>query len=66
MDIQEIVSDLIESGLSEGAIAEMIGEVSQPTIHRIKTGETKNTSFRVGSALVDLHKNICGGSKEVA
>ncbi|PUB87043.1 MAG: hypothetical protein DBP02_02015 [gamma proteobacterium symbiont of Ctena orbiculata] len=66
MDIQEIVSDLIESGLSEGAIAEMIGEVSQPTIHRIKTGEIKNTSYKIGSALVALHEQVCGQPKDAA
>ncbi|MCG7932086.1 MAG: hypothetical protein ABW119_22575 [Candidatus Thiodiazotropha lotti] len=64
--MQTIVTDLIETGMSEADLAEMIGNVSQPTIHRIKTGEIKNPRWLLGNSLVELHKQICGEAKGAA
>jgi predicted transcriptional regulator len=59
MDIQNIIKDLIDSGLTESNIADMVGGVSQPTINRIKSGEIKETKLRIGLALMEIHKKVC-------
>lgn len=48
---------LVHFDLSEGQLAKKVG-VSQPTIHRIKTGEIKQPTFQVGSQLVSLYDQI--------
>lgn len=55
MKLQRVVKDLIETGLTEGELATKAG-VTQPTINRIRTGETRNPGFALGTALLALHK----------
>lgn len=53
MSLAEIVRDLLALGLSEKRLAELAG-TSQPTIHRIKKGES-DPPDSVGQALRTLH-----------
>lgn len=55
MKLSKVIEDLRAVGLSEKRIAELV-DTSQPTIHRIRTGESSDTSYRVGKALEKLHK----------
>lgn len=41
-------------GYSEAQLARLLN-VSQPTIHRIKTGVVKSPSYHVGAQIVDLY-----------
>lgn len=60
MNIQTAIHQLIEAGLSEGRIAKEVGNTTQPTIHRIKTGNIKNTSFEIGTRILQVHAKYCG------
>lgn len=40
---------------SEAQLARRLN-VSQPTIHRIKTGEVKSPSYHLGAQLIDLYE----------
>lgn len=42
-------------GYSEAELAKEL-QVSQPTVHRIKTGEVKNPGFTTGQALISLYE----------
>lgn len=44
-------------GLSEKQLAEQLG-VSQPTVHRMKSGEIKSPAFHTGARLVELYDNM--------
>lgn len=60
MDFPNLIKEIINTGdMSEAKIADHIGNVSQPTIHRIKTGEIKDPGSRIGFAIVHLHKDVC-------
>ena len=59
MNMKEIIIDLIDSGLTETQIADKIGGVTQSNINKIKKGVVKMPSYRIGSALIDLHKKVC-------
>jgi hypothetical protein len=58
----DIILALLESGLTEQAIADRICEggvyVAQSTIHRIKTGEIEQPKFDLGMALLKLREQI--------
>lgn len=58
MNLQELVQNLIDNGLSETEIAKRIG-VSQPTVNRIKSGS--DPAYTTGKRLEELHHrmNIC-------
>ena len=43
-------------GYSEAALAKRLG-VSQPTIHRIKTGQVETPNYTIGAALVALYES---------
>lgn len=51
MNLQEVVKTLIESGFSEAEIARRVG-VSQPTVHRIKSGT--DPAYTTGKRLEQL------------
>ena len=51
----EIISHLQQVGLSQAQIAEKIG-CSQPTVHRLYSGDTRDPGFSVGSNLIRLAK----------
>ena len=53
MTIQEMLNDLIETGLSQGAIAELCGS-TQPTICRALQGSTPR--YDLGKAIEKLHE----------
>ena len=55
MDFQEIVKDLLATGLTQTELAKMAG-TTQPTINRIKEGVTKMPVFPVADKLRKLHK----------
>ena len=55
MNWKQIISDIIDSGLSEQEIAAIVG-TTQPTINRIKTGVVNQPKYEMGVALVALHK----------
>ena len=59
VDFKSIVSGLVASGLSEEAIAGEVrkitgGSITQPTIHRIKTGTEPR--YSIGAALRALYE----------
>lgn len=60
-DLRKIVNDLIDKAdMTEQGIADELGslgvEISQPSINRLKNGTVKRPSFKVGRALVELHR----------
>lgn len=56
-DFSEVVAALLGSyEYSEADLAREIG-VSQPTIHRIKTGEVKSPGFTTGAKLMALYES---------
>lgn len=57
--MRHLVLDLIEAGLSEAQIGERIG-LSQPQVHRLKTGEALEPKWSVGQKLIALHLERCG------
>lgn len=61
--ISKLVQELIESGLTETAIAERLKEAgistTQQSINRIKLGVTANARYDVGSAITALHAKVC-------
>lgn len=53
-DFASMTSAVLESyGYSENDLAKVLG-TSQPTVHRIKTGEVKNPGFSTGAQIVEL------------
>lgn len=56
MNAQQLVAELIDGGMTESGIGEVIG-LSQAQVHRIKTGETKETNWSAGDRLISLHKS---------
>jgi len=63
MDLSRVIEELQAAGLSGEAIAERLKtkgvDASQPTISRIKTGKITNPSFKLGMALLELHREVC-------
>lgn len=55
MNLQEVVQNLIDSGLSETEIARRIS-VSQPTVNRIKSGT--DPAYTTGKRLEELHHKM--------
>ena len=55
LDLQKIVGELLESGMSQSEIARQI-EVKQPTVWRYSTGETKSCAYEIGARLLALHR----------
>ena len=53
IDFQLIVQELVKSGMSQSEIARLVG-TTQPTIHRIMTGETRTPCGNTAIALVSL------------
>lgn len=43
-------------GYSEADLAKVL-DISQPTVHRIKTGQSKNPGFFTGKRLQDLYES---------
>lgn len=56
MNIQKIISELLNSGMTQTAIAKRIG-CSQSNVSLIHTGKTKRIKFDIGCALIDLAKD---------
>lgn len=65
MDFKNIVSQLIDCGFSEKSIAEDVG-TSQPTIHRLKTGQYDDPKYSVAKKLIDLHSTVVGDKSKNA
>jgi len=57
----ETIKHLQQAGLSQAQIASLVG-CSQPTIHRLLKGETRNPSFLFGQRLLTLEQKICGSA----
>lgn len=58
MNFSKIIKEVLAGHqMSESDLARELG-ISQPSVHRLKTGETKEPSYRIGAKLVDLHKAI--------
>jgi len=51
----KIISDLIAANYTEQSIADKVG-VSQPTIHKLKTGIQVSPKHAVGELLLKLHR----------
>lgn len=58
MDWKNLVSQLEHAGLTQKQIAEAC-RCAQPYISQIKTGARKVPGYRIGTALVDLHREHC-------
>jgi hypothetical protein len=58
----DVITSLIESGMTEQAIADQLAafgvQVTQSTIHRIKTGEIEQPKFNVGIGLLKLRDQV--------
>ena len=59
--MRQLIQELIDTGLSEAEIGDRIG-LSQPQVHRLKTGEAKEPKWSVGERLIALHKEKCSKS----
>lgn len=64
MNWEKLISEIIESGLSEDKIAANLRDekeidISQSTIHRIKKGDITEPKHSVGEALKQLHLERC-------
>lgn len=55
MDWQKLLGELQAAGWTQQQIAERVGS-SQAAISDLRSGETKNPSYALGTALVNLHK----------
>lgn len=55
LDLQKIVSELVESGLSQSELARQV-KVKQPTIWRYISGESKSCKYATGARLIELHR----------
>lgn len=59
MDIQKIVSELLESGLTQQELADLV-PCQQSTISSyLKGTRGKRPSFEIGLRIIDLHKQRC-------
>lgn len=63
MDWPKIIKDLLEAGMSQRAIGEKVG-LPQSTVSDLLNGTTKDTGWKKGDALIQLHQEITG--KKVA
>jgi predicted GIY-YIG superfamily endonuclease len=52
-----IISDIIAASYTEKQIAE-VAKVSQPTIHKLKSGQQKSAKHAVGELLLKLHRKV--------
>lgn len=56
VNFSELTSEVLSSyGYSEAQLAKQLG-TTQVTVHRIKTGATKNPGYLIGAELVRLHE----------
>lgn len=59
MDIQKITNDLIDSGLTQQELADLV-PCGQSTINAFSNGKRgQRPSLVIGSRLVELHKERC-------
>lgn len=59
---KEKVADLLESGLSQRELAELVG-TSQPHICDLRAGKRgKRIGYELGKRIDQLHANRCGGA----
>ena len=65
MDWKTLVSQLEQAGLTQKRIAEAC-MCAQPYISQIKTGARKVPGYRIGTALVDLHRVHCPPEQKAA
>lgn len=66
MNWQQIVNDLLSTGLTQGELGGKVG-CPQSTISDIASGKRgKRPSWSVGSALVELHKDICPAAQNAS
>ena len=63
MNLQNMITDIANSGLTESAIGEHVG-LDQSTIHRLKAGKNKTTNYESGLKIVALHKKVMRQSKK--
>jgi DNA-binding XRE family transcriptional regulator len=55
IDFPSMVAEVLSAyGYTEAQLAKVL-EVSQPTVHRIKTGEVKDPGFATGRRIVEIH-----------
>lgn len=60
MDFQKITSELLEAGLTERQLADLV-PCSQPTINAFRHGKRgARPSMLIGSRLLELHKERIG------
>lgn len=58
----KLLSEIKEVGLTDMAIAEVIG-TSQPSVTRLRNGQTKEPGYSIGTAILRLHRRICAKKK---
>lgn len=54
MDLQKLIAELMEAGVSQGEIAKAM-RCTQATVSRYRTGEIKTCNYQSGAALIELH-----------
>ena len=55
MNMQKIISELLDAGMTQTEIAKHIG-CTQSNVSLMHTGKTKRITFDIGCALLDLAK----------
>jgi len=58
--IQEMVSEILDSGYTEGELAKLVN-TTQPSINRLKKGITPDPGYAVGRAIESVHESISLG-----
>lgn len=54
MNIQQALEELISAGFSQRKIGDAVG-TSQPTIHRLLTGQTQRIDYELGLSILKLY-----------
>ena len=65
MNWQIIISDLINSGLTQVEIAQR-AQIAQPTVSSLLRGSQVNCNWTIGNRLLEIHRRSTGRSYEHA
>lgn len=64
MDFPSLIDQLYRHGYKQADIRRMLKSeydivISQPTLHKIESGKTKDPRHSIGEAIVLLHHDLC-------
>jgi len=55
--IQEMIVEILSSGMTEAELARL-SNTTQPSIHRMKKGETKDPGYTTGKAIESIFLSL--------